>query len=68
MFAVADKTKEDLLAERRSWIQQIEDNRQRHKEEINQLNAQHEQAIQNEIRQHRNDKESSILNLKDKHR
>jgi len=63
-----DKVREEGLEERRSWVQQIEDNRLRHLEEIQQLTTNHQQLIKEIEQQHKDAIGSAILDIKENHR
>jgi hypothetical protein len=63
-----EKVKEELLNERRSWVQQIEDNRQRHLEEMHSLKRQQQQQVDDLAREHQNAIDTIVLNLKEQHR
>lgn len=63
-----EKVREEGLEERRSWVQQIEDNRQRHLEELHSVNLQSEQLIEEQKERHQNAIDTAILDLKQQHR
>ena len=64
---MTDKVREEGLEERRSWVQQIEDNRQRHLEEIQSLGLQSKQFLEELEQRHRNTIDTAILELKQQH-
>merc|ERR1712071_369724 len=63
-----EKIREEGLGERRSWVQQIEENRLRHLDEIQLLKTAQEQQMKTIQEQHKDSIESAILNIKDSHR
>ena len=63
-----EKVKEELLNERRSWVQQIEDNRQRHLEEMHSLKRQQQEQVDDLGREHQNAIDAIVFNLKEQHR
>lgn len=63
-----EKVREEGLEERRSWVQQIEENRLRHLEEIQLLTTSHQQLIQQIEQQHKDAIGSAILDIKESHR
>lgn len=65
---LVEKVREEGLEERRSWVQQIEDNRQRHLEELHSVNLQNEQLIEEQKERHQNAIDTAILDLKQQHR
>lgn len=62
-----EKVREEWLEERRSWVQQIEENRQRHLEEIQSLNLQNQQLMEELEQRHRNATDTAVLELKQQH-
>ncbi|KAI9560211.1 hypothetical protein GHT06_014225 [Daphnia sinensis] len=65
---LVEKVREEGLEERRSWVKQIEDNRQRHLEELHSVNLQNEQLIEQQKEHHQNAIDTAILDLKQQHR
>ena len=63
-----DNLKEEGAKERQSWIQQIEDNRRRHLEEMEALTAQQDRLRQELERRHADAIDTAVLELKDSHR
>lgn len=62
-----EKVKEEGVDERRSWVQQIEDNRQRHLEEIQALTLQNEKHVEEIKQRHKHTMDTTVLELKQKH-
>lgn len=65
---LVEKVRDEGLEERRSWVQQIEDNRQRHLEELRSVSLQNEQLIKEQKERHQNAVDTAILDLKQQHR
>lgn len=63
-----ERVKEESLNERRSWVQQIEDNRQRHLEEVRVLEKQQQTQAEEQAREHQNSIDAVVLDLKELHR
>lgn len=59
--------KEEGLEERRSWVKQIEDNRQRHLEEMDSLTQQNESLRKDLEQRHTNAIDLAVLELKQLH-
>lgn len=64
---LADKARDESLEERRSWVQQIEENRQRHLEEIQSVSLQNQKLVQELEERHQNAIDIAILGLKQQH-
>lgn len=62
-----EKNREEWLEERRSWVQQIEENRQRHLEEMELTTAKHQQLIEEIEKRHQNAIDLIVLELRQKH-
>lgn len=63
-----EKVREEGLEERRSWVKQIEDNRQRHLEELEVLTEKHRQLVEEKESAHRSALDAALLELKQQHR
>ncbi len=64
---LADKARDESLEERRSWVQQIEDNRQRHLEEIQSVSLQNKKLVEELEERHQDAIDTAILGLKQQH-
>ena len=63
-----EKAKEDVVEERRSWVQQIEENRLRHLEAIELLKEKHQQQVEQLKNAHESSLDAALLELKQQHR
>ena len=63
-----DKVREEGLEERRSWVQQIEENRQRHLEEIQSLTEKHQKLMEEQEQLHLSALDAALLEVKQQKR
>lgn len=64
---LAEKAREESLEERRSWVQQIEENRERHLEEMQSVSLQNKKLVEEIEERHQNTIDTALLGLKQQH-
>ena len=63
-----EKFREEGLDERRSWVQQIEENRLRHLDDVEALKQKHKQFISKQESEHKDAMDAAVIQLKEEHR